>query len=102
MGMLIDSLRDRLSKLPQRNNAKYHGLFVLSLLDFEQLETLMPNRVSNLLIDWESGPYRNLPFGSFYRSRNKGFPKKNEYVPGLGEAALDQAYETVLGEPKNN
>jgi hypothetical protein len=83
MRIMIDSIRARLAWLLRRPNVKYHGPFVFSLLEFEQLETLTPNRISNLLIDWESGPWRNLPFRSFYWSRTKGTSKENEYVSGL-------------------
>ena len=100
LGFLIDSLRERLSELPQQSGVKYHGPFILSLLDLEQLETLMPRRVSDLLIDWESGSFKDMPFGSFYWARTNGKPRRNEYVVDLGGVALVEAGAALFGSEK--
>ena len=92
-------IRKQISVLPQQSGVKYHGPFVLSLHEFEQLETLMPSRVSELLIDWEAGPHKNEPFKSFYWARTGGVPKENEYVSGSGNEALDRLGDAwVLSE----
>ncbi|PKB65480.1 MAG: hypothetical protein BZY80_00195 [SAR202 cluster bacterium Io17-Chloro-G2] len=96
LAMMLDSLQIQMSELPQSTGVKYHGPFVLSLLDLEQLETLMPHRVSELLIEWEAGPCKGLPFGSFYWARTKDAPKMNEHVKRLGDHALDFAAASLV------
>ena len=95
---MTEPIQEQMSKLPQQPGVKYHGPLVLSLLEFEQLETLIPNRVSELLIDWEASPYKNAPFESFYWARTRGVPKENEYVSGIANAALDQLGEGLFPE----
>ena len=87
---MTEPIQEQMSKLPQQPGVKYHGPFVLSLLEFEQLETLIPNRVSQLLIDWEAGAHKNGRFESFYWARTRGVQEVNEYVRGIGDAVLDQ------------
>jgi hypothetical protein len=103
MGFMLESIREKLSVFPRQPGVKYHGPFVLSLQEFEQLETLTPDRVSDLLIAWEAGLHKNAPFQSFYYSRTRGIPKLNKYVQGFGEAALDQTalelFPTVGEQP---
>ena len=95
--ILLRPLRQRLADAADLETSQTIGPFVLSLSEFEQLETLPEKRVSELLIDWANGPDRGLPFHSFYAHRTRGQPISNEYVDQLAHDDLCNSQVTLFG-----
>ena len=98
MGLLLEQLRRKLADSPGLVNVRRYGPFILSLAELEQLETLPKSRVSQLLIDWDSGPDRDWPFNTFYAHRTKnGPPIPNDHVSKLAHDDLERVPRTLFG-----
>ena len=97
MGILLGSLRKKLAESINLGKARRYGPFILSLAELEYLETLPGRRVSQLLIDWDTGPDRDWPFNSFYAHRTKGEPIVNNHISKLAGADMRSVTETLLG-----
>ena len=97
MGLLLESLRKKLANTPDFGKVPRYGPFILSLVELEHLETLPRRRVSQLLIDWETGPDRDWPFNTFYAHRTKGEPIVNHHISKLAEDDMKRVTETLLG-----
>lgn len=97
MGVLLEPLHEKLANSAVLGNTRRHGPFVLSLAEFEQLETLSKCRISQLLIDWDNGPHRLWPFNTFYAHRTKGQPISNSHVEELAEDDMARVTKTLFG-----
>ena len=97
MGVLLEPLREKLANSVLLGNTRRHGPFVLSLAEFEQLETLPKSRISQLLIDWDNGPDSLWPFNTFYAHRTKGQPIRNSHVEKLAEDDMARVTNTLFG-----
>ena len=89
-GTFLEPLRTKLADFQDLGSACRYGPFVLSLYELEQLETLPNSRVSQLLIDWYEGLYRDRPFNTFYATRTKGRQIANRHVAELANDDLDR------------
>ena len=98
MSVLLEPLQKKLAAEPDIGNAKRYGPFILSLGELEQLETLSKSRVSQLFIDWASGPHRDYPFNTFYAYRTKSAPIDNCHVSKLADVELGVVTRTLLGD----
>ena len=97
MGILLEPLREKLAGSPALGKSKRYGPFILSLAELEQLETLPKSRVSQLLIDWDTGPDRNWPFNTFYAHRTKNQPIGNSHLSELAEDDMNRVPKTLFG-----
>ncbi|MDE2815085.1 MAG: hypothetical protein OXK81_00085 [Chloroflexota bacterium] len=97
MGVLLEPLRKKLASSAALGNTRRYGPFVLSLAELEQLETHSKSRISQLLIDWDSGPDRLWPFNTFYANRTKGQPIGNNHVEKLAEDDMARVTNTLFG-----
>ena len=97
MGVLLESLREKLANLPVLGNTRRYGPFVLSLAELEQLETLPKSRISQLLIDWDNGPDRLWPFNTFCAHRTRGKPICNSHVEKLAKKDMARVTNTLFG-----
>ena len=99
MGVLLEPLREKLASSAALGNTRRYGPYVLSLAELEQLETLPRSRISQLLIDWDSGPDRLWPFNTFYAHRTKGQPVGNSHVAKLADEDMARVTNTLFGHP---
>ena len=97
MGILLEPLRKKLAESPDLDNARRYGPFILSLAELEQLETLPKSRVSQLLIDWDTGPDRDWPFNTFYAHRTKSQPIGNSHLSELADDDMNRVTTTLFG-----
>lgn len=97
MGILLEPLREKLANSTALGNTRRYGPFVLSLAEFEQLETLPKGRISELLTDWDNGPDRLWPFNTFYAKRTKGQTMRNSHVEKLADDDMARVTYTLLG-----
>ena len=97
MGILLGSLRKKLAESINLGKARRYGPFILSLAELEYLETLPAKRVSQMLIDWDTGPDRDWPFNTFYAHRTRGEPIVNNHISKLAGADVKSVTETLLG-----
>ncbi len=95
--ILLGPLRRRLAAAAVPGNPQLHGPFILSLSELEQLETLPEKHVSELLIEWATGPESGWPFHSFYAHHTKGQPIRNEFVAKLTDQDIDSTTLTLFG-----
>ena len=95
--IMLRPLHQQLADAADLEISQTIGPFVLSLSEFEQLETLPQKRVSELLMEWANGPDRGLPFHSFYAHRTRGRPISNEYVDQLAHDDLCNSQVTLFG-----
>ena len=95
--IMLRPLRQLLADAADLETSQTIGPFVLSLSEFEQLETLPEKRVSELLMEWANGPDRGLPFHSFYAHRTRGQPISNVYVDQLAHDDLCNSQVTLFG-----
>ena len=98
LGILLGPLRERIAALRETANALLYGPFILSLSELEQLEMLPQKRMSELLIEWESGPDKDWPFNTFFAHRTNGAPVSNEYVAKLADDALGEIPQILFGQ----
>ena len=97
IGMFLEPLRKKLADSPDLGDARRYGPFILSLSELEQLETFPKSRVSQLLIDWDTGPDRDWPFNTFYAHRTKGQPIADGYVSKLAACVQDRVTKNLFG-----
>ena len=97
MSIFLEPLQQRLATLPVARDTKLYGPFILSLSELEQLETLPEKRVSELLIEWATGPERGWPFHSFYAYRTKGRSIRNQHIARLADQDMDSGSITLFG-----
>ena len=97
MSIFLELLQQRLATLPVARDTKLYGPFILSLSELEQLETLPEKRVSELLIEWTTGPERGWPFHSFYAYRTKGRSIRNQHIARLADQDMDSGSITLFG-----
>ena len=98
MGILLEPLREKVSALTAGSNRKLYGPFILSLSELEQLEMLPKKRVSELLIEWGTGPDRDWPFNTFFAHRTNSAPIRNEYVAKLADDDLSKVPQILFGQ----
>ncbi len=98
-GVFLERLREKVADLQLELKPGFHGPFILSLNELEELETLGLNRVTELLIAWDSSTYRDWPFHSYYAVRTIGNPMINEHVSELGDQDLVEVELTLFGNP---
>ena len=101
LGVFLEHLREKVAELQSELRTGFHGPFILSLNELEELETLGPNRVTELLLAWDSSTYRDWPFHSYYAARTKGNPMMNKHVNELGDKDLEEVKFTLFGNPKS-
>ena len=97
MGMFLESLRKKVATLPDLGKEKRYGPFILSLMEFEQLETLSKRRVSQSFLDWDDGPHCDWPFNTFYANLKGSQPTINNHVAKLGDDDMDKVRTTIFG-----
>ena len=85
MGLFLEQLRTLLTDSSDLGNANLYGPLVLSLKEFEQLETITTSRVSQTLIDWTASTHREWPFNTYYAYRTEEHPISNSYVSESAE-----------------
>ena len=98
MGPFLEPLRAKLNRLTAGSNTKTLGPFILSLCELEELETLSPKRVTDVLTNWNASTYRDWPFHSYYAASRRGKPIINEHVEKLGVDDMNEVELTLFSD----